>query len=233
MVALNGVALEPVDARAIVRYLADHQGLAPEEAKAADFEVERKMIDYHYSDKDTERTCSACHSMGRVISQRRTKDEWGLLVAMHRGYYPLADSQGFLNGPGRGGAGADADESTRDQREPMDKAIDQLSKAFPLRTPEWAAWSATLRPPRLEGQWALNGYQPGKGPIFGRNDSPAIRQFGPLFLHDGIDVHVRAERAHRHTQRAGDRVHRLSVARPVCRPGRIARSRSRPDQASR
>jgi quinohemoprotein amine dehydrogenase len=102
MVALNGVALEPVDARAIVRYLADHQGLAPEEAKAADFEVERKMIDYHYSDKDTERTCSACHSMGRVISQRRTKDEWGLLVAMHRGYYPPADSQGFLTGPAAG-----------------------------------------------------------------------------------------------------------------------------------
>jgi quinohemoprotein amine dehydrogenase len=168
MVALNAVALDPVDARAIVRYLADHQGLAPEEAKAADFEVERKMIDYHYSDKDTERTCGACHSMGRVISQRRTRDEWGLLVAMHRGYYPLADSQGFLNGPGRGGAGADADESARDQREPMDKAIDQLAKAFPLRTPEWAAWSATVRPPRLDGQWALNGYQPGKGPIFGR-----------------------------------------------------------------
>jgi quinohemoprotein amine dehydrogenase len=50
----------------------------------------------------------------------------------------------------------------------MDKAFDQLSKAFPLRTPEWASWSAPLRPPRLEGQWALNGYQPGKGPIFGR-----------------------------------------------------------------
>ena len=41
MVVLNGVALEPVDARAVVRYLADHQGLSPEEAKAADFEVER------------------------------------------------------------------------------------------------------------------------------------------------------------------------------------------------
>ena len=168
MVVLNGVALEPVDARAVVRYLADHQGLSPEEAKAADFEVERKMVEYHYSDKDTERTCGSCHSMGRVISQRRTKDEWGLLVAMHRGYYPLADSQVFLSGPGRGGAGADADESSPDQREPMDKAIDQLSKAFPLRTSEWAAWSATMRPPRLEGQWALKGYQPGKGPVYGR-----------------------------------------------------------------
>ena len=170
MVVLNGVALEPVDARAVVRYLADHQGLSPEEAKAADFEVERKMVEYHYSDKDTERTCGSCHSMGRVIAQRRTKDEWGLLVAMHRGYYPLVDSQVFLGGPGpgRGGAGADADESTRDQREPMDKAIDQLSKAFPLRTSEWAAWSATMRPPRLAGQWALKGYQAGKGPIFGR-----------------------------------------------------------------
>ena len=200
MVALNGVAIEPADARAVVRYLADHQGLAPEEAKAADFEVERKMIDYRYSDKDTERTCAACHSMGRVISQRRTKDEWGLLVAMHRGYYPLADSQVFLSGPGRGGAGAGADagEATSNQREPVDKAIDQLSKAFPLRTSEWAAWSATMRPPRLEGQWALKGYQAGKGPISDESQS------GPRRVRTR---HSSRRNRRSHTRGAGARSH--------------------------
>src|SRR5438132_294057 len=34
--------------------------------------------------------------------------------------------------------------------------------------PEWSAWAATMRPPRLHGTWALAGYQLGKGPVFGR-----------------------------------------------------------------
>src|SRR5437667_1926687 len=58
MVTLNSVALEPAEARDIVRYLADHHGLAPEEAQPAAFEVERRQIDFKYSaDKDTEETC--------------------------------------------------------------------------------------------------------------------------------------------------------------------------------
>src|SRR5579859_3226611 len=43
MVMLNGVQLEPDQAREIVRYLANNLGLAPEEAQPAAFEVERRM----------------------------------------------------------------------------------------------------------------------------------------------------------------------------------------------
>ena len=49
MITLNNVALEPAEARDILRYLADHHGLAPEEAKPAAFEVERRLIEYTYS----------------------------------------------------------------------------------------------------------------------------------------------------------------------------------------
>lgn len=162
MVSLNHVMLEPADARAIVRYLADHHGLAPEEAEPAAFEVERRLIEYKYAaDRDTEETCTRCHSMGRVISQRRTKQEWELLIAMHRGYYPLVDFQAFRR------TSLPEPHPAPDARHPMDKAVEHLSKAFPLETPGWAAWSATMRAPRLEGTWALAGYAPGKGSIFG------------------------------------------------------------------
>src|SRR5262245_26252354 len=54
MITLNNLAMEPAEARDIVRYLADHHGLAPEEAKTAAFEVERRLIEYVYvGDKDT------------------------------------------------------------------------------------------------------------------------------------------------------------------------------------
>src|ERR1022692_3817210 len=166
MVSLNGVQLEPDAARQILRYLADNHGLAPEEALPAAFEVERQMIDYHYADKDTEQTCHQCHSMGRVISQRRTKTDWELLVAMHRGYYPFSDFQAFRRfGPLQTTPGPDG--RPPDNRQPMDKAIANLSGAFPLLTPEWSAWSANMRPARIAGTWAVTGKQPGKGFIYG------------------------------------------------------------------
>lgn len=161
MATLNGVAIDAATAREVVRYLADHQGLAPEEAEPGRFEAERRSDDWSYKgDKDTEETCKVCHSLGRVILQRRTKEEWELLVAMHRGYYPVVEFQGFR----RFGPPPDSG----DGRHPMDKAIAHLSSAFPLETPAWRAWSATMRTPRLEGTWVLTGREPGAGPVHGR-----------------------------------------------------------------
>jgi quinohemoprotein amine dehydrogenase len=165
MVALNNVEISPEDAREVVRYLANNQGLAPEELEPGRFEVERRLIEHVYeADRDVEFTCIQCHSMGRVITQRRTREEWELLLATHRGLYPLVDFQAFRRSgppePGEDGAPPDA-------RHPMDRAIDHLSAAFPLETPEWSAWQATRRAPRLAGTWAIEGYEPGKGPLFG------------------------------------------------------------------
>ncbi|HUF49480.1 MAG TPA: quinohemoprotein amine dehydrogenase subunit alpha [Longimicrobiales bacterium] len=160
MAALNGARFEPEAARAVLKYLSTQQGLAPEELRPGRFEVERRMIDYAYpGDRRTEDTCRACHSMGRVITQRRTREEWSLLVAMHRGFYPGVDAQGFRRG-GPPPAGGDA-------THPMDAAIRHLATAFPLVTPEWTAWSATMRPPRIEGTWAMSGTEPGRGAFFG------------------------------------------------------------------
>jgi quinohemoprotein amine dehydrogenase len=161
MVTLNGAKLEPEAARAVLRYLSNQQGLAPEEARAGRFDSERRMIDYNYpGHRATEDTCRACHSMGRVITQRRTREEWSLLVAMHRGFYPGVDNQGFRRG-GFAGAG-------NDTTHPMDVAIRHLSSAFPLNTTDWSAWSATMRPPRLEGSWLVSGYEPGRGAFYGK-----------------------------------------------------------------
>src|SRR5262245_58619283 len=58
MAALNGASLTPDKAREVLRSLADTLGLAPEEARPALFEVERRMLDYKYADKDTEQVCT-------------------------------------------------------------------------------------------------------------------------------------------------------------------------------
>jgi quinohemoprotein amine dehydrogenase len=111
--------------------------------------------------------------MSRVASERRTKEEWSLLVAMHRGYYPLVDNQPMNNGmgfrrtrPRETEPGADG--RPPDNRHPMDKAIEHLEKAFPLSTSEWSAWSATMQSPRLAGRWAVVGTAAGKGMVYGQ-----------------------------------------------------------------
>src|SRR5207244_2403541 len=84
MVTLNHATLEPTDARSIAKYLADTQGLAPEELRPIAFEEERRSIEYTYkADETTANLCSSCHSIARALSERRTKQEWELLVAMH------------------------------------------------------------------------------------------------------------------------------------------------------
>jgi quinohemoprotein amine dehydrogenase len=168
MVTLNEAPMKPEEAREVVKYLSDRLGLAPEEAKPGAFEVERRLIDYRYTaNTDTANVCSSCHSMGRVILQRRTEEEWNLLVAMHRGWYPLVDRQVFRRfGPPSREPGPDG--RPPDNRHPMDKALAHLKSAFPFSTPEWSAWAATMRSPRLEGTWALAGSEPGQGPIYGR-----------------------------------------------------------------
>src|SRR5437773_2321890 len=98
---------------------------------------------------------------GFVITQRRTRPEWELLVATHRGLYPDADFQAFR----RGGP---SPTDSAPQPHPMDAAIAHLARTFPLRTPEWAAWSATMRPPHLESTWILSGTEAGRGAFFGR-----------------------------------------------------------------
>ena len=168
MAALNGLKIDPATARDVVKYLSNHLGLAPEEAKPAAFEAERRLPDFKYTaSADAENTCNKCHSLGRVISQRRTRSEWDLLIAMHRGWYPLVDNQAFRRGgPPPREPGADG--RPPDTRHPVEKALEHLAKTFPLKTPEWAAWSATMRPARLEGTWAIHAKELGKGDVYGR-----------------------------------------------------------------
>jgi quinohemoprotein amine dehydrogenase len=170
MASLNGLNIEPDTARQVVKYLSNNLGLAPEEARPAAWDAERRLIDFKYTaSADAEATCIKCHSIGRVIAQRRTKAEWELLIAMHRGWYPLVDNQAFRrSGPPPPTPATAPDGRPPDNRHPVEKALDHLVKTFPLKTPEWTAWSANMRPARLDGTWALSGWELGKGPIYGR-----------------------------------------------------------------
>lgn len=166
MMALNGLKMDPAAGREVVRYLSNNLGLAPEEARPVAYEVEKRLIDEKDIAPELQGVCNACHSTGRVLSQRRTRDEWELLMTMHRGWYPLVDRQVFRR-MGPMPRERTADGRPPDTRHPHEKAVDYLAKSYPLQTPEWDRWSAARRPARLGGAWTISAYEPGKGAAFG------------------------------------------------------------------
>jgi mono/diheme cytochrome c family protein len=62
MAALNGLNIEPETARQVVRYLSNNHGLAPEEAKPAAWEAERRGIDFKYTASRRRATVQVPHA---------------------------------------------------------------------------------------------------------------------------------------------------------------------------
>lgn len=169
MVRLNGLDISPADSRAIVQSLSASHGLAPEEAHAVNYIPEKRMLDeMNIPDEAVRGACASCHAFGQALSWRRSGSEWKLLQDMHVALYSQADAQyrRVEGGSGRGGAGpADADAPPKKNRGEI--ALAYMRKTAPLHTPEWAAWSARARAPRLAGDWLVVASVPGKGRFVG------------------------------------------------------------------
>ncbi len=168
----------------------------------------------------------------RVLSERRTKEEWELLVDDAPRLLPARRQPADERRPGLPPHAAAADRAGRGrpsagQPPPDGRALEHLTKTFPLNTPAWAAWSASMQPAKLAGKWAISGYQAGKGPIFGQ-----VTVTADPSAPDGFTTETRytvartGETVDAHGQ--SGRLHRLPVARPRRRAGqrqRLARGR--------
>ena len=189
MIRLNGLVLKPEEAREIVKYLSANNGLAPEEAKPVFWEAEHRLF-RDQSDKipsdALQHTCNYCHTIGRVLTQRRTREDYDKLVVMHIGLFPGAENTLHPRRPSGSQPAEPVAMSSptgnnpsvvpappllvpfrRDGKYPADIAVEYLAKTQPLMTPEWASWKAVMRTPKLQGKWLLTGYQQGKGRVFG------------------------------------------------------------------
>ncbi len=165
MVRLHGLTLSADEARKIVQYLGDQHGLAPEEAKPGIYYFEKRHLDQEKFPEVVREACVSCHPYGQAMNWRRTAKEWDLLVNMHIGYFPVVQWNSFT-GSMRGPGGPPPPPGT-DLRTPVEKAIEQMKKDFPLDTKEWAEWTASRRQAKLAGRWLLSATQPGKGGFVG------------------------------------------------------------------
>lgn len=184
MIRLNGLAATPAEVREIVKYLSSNNGLAPEEQAPAFWEVDHSLPghQFDYVPEALGRTCNYCHTIGRVLLQRRTRDDYEKLAAFHVAMFPGAENQFHpvrsrrRNSPRPAiirdstAYGVVLNESRPEDATgpyPIDTILDYLTKNQPLITPEWTAWKATMANPKLAGTWVVSGYQAGKGKAFG------------------------------------------------------------------
>jgi quinohemoprotein amine dehydrogenase len=164
MVRLNGLAITPQESRAIVKSLSASHGLAPEEARPVMYLPEKRMLDEVLPNETMRGACASCHSFAQPMSWRRSKLEWKTLQNLHVALYSQADAQ--YRRPAE-----DSEQPTG--HDPKDKltrgeyALTYMPKVAPLHTPEWAAWSARQRNPRLAGEWLVVASVPGKGRYVG------------------------------------------------------------------
>lgn len=184
MIRLNGVSAAPAEVREIVKYLSNNNGLAPEELEPAFWEVDHSLPGHQadYVPEALGRTCNYCHTIGRVLLQRRTREDYEKLAALHVALFPGAENQFHPQRSRRRSGSAEAiiRDSTgngvvlnlpkaEDLKAPypIDTILNYLAKNQPLITPEWTAWKAAMANPKLAGTWAVSAYQAGKGKAFG------------------------------------------------------------------
>jgi quinohemoprotein amine dehydrogenase len=175
MARLNGVQLTAEEARSILKYLATYHGLAPEEAKPVMYFAEHRMQDETNIPSDNVRgACANCHAMAKPFSWRRSASDWKLLANLHSALYPQADDA-FRLGIMAGRFDLDRPHFDPDAKMPVDEALAYLSKTAPLWTPEWSAWRARMRAPKLAGHWIVTAHVAGKGRFCGEMEVEAVK----------------------------------------------------------
>jgi quinohemoprotein amine dehydrogenase len=154
MMLLHGVQLSGDDRGALVKHLADTQGLTPQETAGWRYVLERRPNVFDRQPDDTlAQLCARCHTYARLALQRRTQAEWEKLSHFHLGQYPTAEYQAL---------GRDRNwwEIISTEAPPM------LAKAYPLDGDTWKKWQSRATAD-LAGNWRVVGHQPGAGPYHG------------------------------------------------------------------
>jgi quinohemoprotein amine dehydrogenase len=141
MILLQALSVNPSEARSIVKYLSTSHGLAPEEAEPVMYDAERRIHEETDIPSDSLRdTCAKCHSFARLLSWRRSLEDWKQFADSHAARYKIGSTA---------------------------EAVTFLSTAAKLHTPAWEAWNARTVTHNLKGRWLVSAYMPGRGEYTG------------------------------------------------------------------
>ncbi len=155
------VDISKEERQALVKYLADRQGLAPEESAPYRFLLERvPNAQDVVPDEQLGQMCGRCHSFGRVALQRRDASEWKKLVHTHLGQFPSIE----YSAQGR----------DRNWKQiALDQVVPRLAGLYPASTAAWKRWQGKKHVAPT-GSWRIAGHRPGWGDYAGSMQVDAV-----------------------------------------------------------
>lgn len=153
MQLVHGLEISDEDRRALVKHLADTQGLSPDESAPYRYVLERRLN--HIEDKQPElaEMCARCHSEARIGLQRRDQKEWEHLVHFHLGQWPSIEYSAM--GRDRDWLGI-----------ALNEVVPYLGQHYGLQSDNWQQWQDKA-PADFSGRWRLVGNMPGRGAFQG------------------------------------------------------------------
>ena len=148
------IELSAEDGAVLVKYLADSQGLAPEETTPFRAVMERRPGTME-GGQDPELTayCGRCHTYARFGLQRRDTADWLKLVHTHVGQFPTLEYQ-------------DGSRGREWWKDATTTIVEKLGKVQPFTTAAWTAWQSH-KTADLTGHWRVVGHRPGRGDYAG------------------------------------------------------------------
>jgi quinohemoprotein amine dehydrogenase len=150
MIRLHHVSLSSADAREIVRYLSDNQGLTASELEKVSYALEQRDEPEQVPNEAAKKACATCHSYAKVALQRRTKEEWFKLKDFLLAVYPTLVYQ----------------HRQIDWPAVADQALAYFAQQFPLDTLEWR--KEKDQPAPGDSIWLVAGLERGKGDYIGQ-----------------------------------------------------------------
>jgi len=154
MQLIHDLKITQEERRTLVKYLADRQGLAPQESAPFRYILETRLNTREKIDNSLfAEMCARCHSGARVGLQRRTEEEWRKLVHFHLGQFPTLEYQAM---------GRDRDWFPI----ALNKMVPYLAKTYPFTSDAWTAWQKQ-KAVNLAGAWRITGRLPEKGAYVG------------------------------------------------------------------
>lgn len=155
MIRINGAPIGDNEFHAVIKELSQHLIVTPQEMAQVAYYTSEENSQFRERSSlmktETEQriflACVRCHAYGKIMSHKKTKEQWVENMQMHLGYYPTVVPQmREMNWP----------------KEAMELA-EVLAKKFPKDTPEFDAWMKNRKQQDLAGEWKVAGYQPGLG----------------------------------------------------------------------
>jgi quinohemoprotein amine dehydrogenase len=152
MIRINSAPLADDEFYPVIKELSKSLCLTPEEMNEIAYLNSDENSQYREIPKNDLETriytaCVRCHTYGKIVSHKMTKEQWKENRNLHLGYYPTVVPQ----------------MREMDWKKESEALIDPLTKLFGFHTDAYQQWLQNRKDQDLSGSWNVAGYQPGMG----------------------------------------------------------------------